>query len=198
MKLIRLALFWNRRPWNSGSSGRRRSHRWQVERDPFCRSVLERHWPNAKRFDDVRTVGAHNLEPVDVICGGFPARISATPGKVWVWRVKDRGFGTNSLALLAKWDRDSLSWKTSQRSFLAESETFSARFPTSGMMHNGELFELPTSARPHRRERIFVVAYARRGNVQLVGERGIVRGAAARIAATGINGTAWERRWESR
>ncbi len=34
---------------------------WQVEQDERCRAVLARHWPDAERFDDVRTVGAHNL-----------------------------------------------------------------------------------------------------------------------------------------
>ena len=54
---------------------------WQVEKEPFCRSVLERHWPNTKRYDDVRTVGAHNLEPVDVLCGGFPCQDISIAGK---------------------------------------------------------------------------------------------------------------------
>lgn len=55
---------------------------WQVEKEPFCRSVLERHWPNTKRYDDVRTVGAHNLEPVDVICAGFPCQSISIAGQM--------------------------------------------------------------------------------------------------------------------
>ena len=53
----------------------------QVEKDPYCRAVLAKHWPNATRYDDVCTVGAHNLEPVDVICGGFPCQDISYAGK---------------------------------------------------------------------------------------------------------------------
>jgi site-specific DNA-cytosine methylase len=35
---------------------------------------LQKHWPNIKRYSDVREVGKHNLEPVDLICGGFPCQ----------------------------------------------------------------------------------------------------------------------------
>lgn len=54
---------------------------WQVERDAFCRHILARHWPEARRFDDVRTVGRHNLAPVDVLCGGFPCQDLSAAGK---------------------------------------------------------------------------------------------------------------------
>lgn len=53
---------------------------WQVEIDPWCRSVLARHWPGAERFDDVRTVGARVLAPVDIVCGGFPCQDVSAAG----------------------------------------------------------------------------------------------------------------------
>lgn len=48
--------------------------KWQVEIDPWCRKVLAKNFPNAARYEDVRTVGAHNLSRVDVIAGGFPCQ----------------------------------------------------------------------------------------------------------------------------
>lgn len=47
---------------------------WQVEKDQFCRNVLAKHWPDVTRHEDVYDCGAHNLEPVDLICGGFPCQ----------------------------------------------------------------------------------------------------------------------------
>lgn len=54
---------------------------WQVEIDPFCRQVLAKHWPRAKRFANVRDVGAAQLEWVDIIAGGFPCQDISLNGK---------------------------------------------------------------------------------------------------------------------
>ena len=54
---------------------------WQVELDPYCRAVLARHFPDAARFEDVCEVGARNLAPVDLICGGFPCQDLSPAGR---------------------------------------------------------------------------------------------------------------------
>lgn len=57
--------------------------RWQVENHPYAAKVLEKHWPNVKRFDDVQTVEifdeegwrlVNRAEPIDVLAGGFPCQ----------------------------------------------------------------------------------------------------------------------------
>lgn len=54
---------------------------WQVEQSSFCRDVLAKHWPVAIRYEDVCNVGKDNLEPVDLICGGFPCQDVSSAGK---------------------------------------------------------------------------------------------------------------------
>ena len=54
---------------------------WQVEKDKYCQSILNKHWPKSILFDDVCSVGAHNLEPVDIICGGGPCQDISKAGK---------------------------------------------------------------------------------------------------------------------
>ena len=53
---------------------------WQVELDQWCRRVLQKHWPDAERFADIRDCGIHNLSPVDVIAGGFPCQDISVAG----------------------------------------------------------------------------------------------------------------------
>ena len=52
-----------------------------VEKDANCRRLLAERFPHAKQFDDVQTVGAHNLLPCDVITGGFPCQDLSIAGK---------------------------------------------------------------------------------------------------------------------
>ena len=53
----------------------------QVEIDKFCTQVLEQHWPNVKRFTDVREFGRENDPSASLICGGFPCTDVSVAGK---------------------------------------------------------------------------------------------------------------------
>ena len=55
--------------------------RWQVEVDDYCQRVLTKHWPAVPKFKDVHGVGKQNLEPVELICGGFPCQPWSLAGK---------------------------------------------------------------------------------------------------------------------
>lgn len=54
---------------------------WQVECDPYCQMILAKHWPHAKRYEDVLEVSASTLAPVDLVCGGFPCQDVSSAGK---------------------------------------------------------------------------------------------------------------------
>lgn len=53
--------------------------RWQIENDEYASRVLAKHWPNVKRYSDIRDVV--RPEPVDLICGGFPCQDVSLAGK---------------------------------------------------------------------------------------------------------------------
>lgn len=55
-----------------------------AENDPACCYCLERLWPDAKLFRDVRDVTAESVAdvgPIDIISGGFPCTDISTAGK---------------------------------------------------------------------------------------------------------------------
>jgi site-specific DNA-cytosine methylase len=68
-----------------------------VEIDPFCRRVLDKHWPEVPKHDDIRTaVGwwrdGTPRPDVDVVAGGFPCQPHSVAGgqrgiedERWLW-----------------------------------------------------------------------------------------------------------------
>ena len=53
-----------------------------VERDPFCRQVLNHHFPQSQSFDDVKTFDATPFRGrLSILSGGFPCQPFSAAGK---------------------------------------------------------------------------------------------------------------------
>lgn len=158
--------------------------RWQVEINPFCQRVLDKNFPNVERFTDVRQAGIHNLASVVAICGGFPCQPHSVAGQ-------RRG---------AADDRDL--WPEYRRivTDLEPAYVIGENVPgirttildsvlsdLEGLGYAWQTFVIPACAHnaPHRRDRVWIVAYA--GDSRL---RGLVQQEqiAQREAQTHIGG----------
>ena len=44
------------------------------EINPFCNQILNRHWPNVKKFGDINEITEKDIPDSEVWCGGFPCQ----------------------------------------------------------------------------------------------------------------------------
>jgi len=57
------------------------SCRWQVEINKHAQMVERYHWPDVARYPDVTEINGAEIEPVDVIVGGFPCQDLSSAGQ---------------------------------------------------------------------------------------------------------------------
>jgi DNA (cytosine-5)-methyltransferase 1 len=137
------------------------------EIEPFCRSVLKKHWPDVPIFEDVTKLKASDInEQVNVIAGGFPCQDISTAG---------RGAGLSG-------SRSGL-WFEYHRLINEIQPQFAIIENVSALRSRGlddvlrslveigydaEWHCIPASAvgAPHRRDRIWIVAYPSRNRLQ--------------------------------
>jgi len=54
----------------------------QVENDPYCLQVLEKHWPTVERCNDIRSLNGRKYRgTIDLLSGGFPCQPYSGAGK---------------------------------------------------------------------------------------------------------------------
>jgi DNA (cytosine-5)-methyltransferase 1 len=47
---------------------------WFSEIDPYASAVLAKHWPGVPNHGDITKIDFTKVEPVDLLCGGFPCQ----------------------------------------------------------------------------------------------------------------------------
>ena len=133
--------------------------KWMVEIDDFCNKVLEKHWPEVKRYRDVREVGKHNLESVDLIAGGFPCQPHSVAGKRR-GKDDDRNLWPEYLRIIREVRP---TWVVGENvPGIITTMLDEILFDLENINYTCQTFTIPACAfnAPHRRNRVWIIAYS--------------------------------------
>lgn len=133
---------------------------WQVENNDFCNCVLKKHWPDVKRFGDIKTLD-DKVGAVDLVCGGFPCQPVSVAGRRkgqedarWLWPEFTRILGLVRPRLI-------LVENTPGLLSLGMGAVLGS---LAALGYDAEWDSLPAAAfgAPHLRYRVFLVGYPQR------------------------------------
>ena len=136
-------------------------HRFFCEVDPFCRSILRRHWPGIPIYEDIRELRGADLPPVDVLCGGFPCQdVSlAAAGKRKGITGKRSGLWHEYARLIEEIRPGYVIIENVPGLLAAGVEAVLQDLAAVGYDAEWEVLPAAAVGAPHRRERVFLVAY---------------------------------------
>ena len=156
---------------------------WQCEKDEFCLKVLAKHWPDVKRFTDIKEMGIEeNIPYIDVICGGFPCQDISCAGK---------GAGIHAERSGLWWEMLRIVRLVRPRYVLVENVAALLNMGPDEVL--GSLAEIGYDAEwsclrasdfgaPHRRERIFIVANTKSRKMQHIRKSSSISARAGRYS----------------
>jgi len=55
--------------------------KWFVENNPYCKAVLNKNFKGVPVYGDIKKVNFKELEPVEILIGGFPCQDVSYAGK---------------------------------------------------------------------------------------------------------------------
>lgn len=146
----------------------------QVERDPYCRRVLARHWPEVPQHDDVITTpqwwATEPRPPVRLVAGGYPCQPFSINGRQlgtaddrwgWPWfrdvvrAVRPDYVLVENVPALVD-DADAFGWMLGD-------------LAADGFDAEWTLLSACAMGAPHMRKRLFLVAYPAGGGFEWEG-----------------------------
>jgi DNA (cytosine-5)-methyltransferase 1 len=140
------------------------------EIDPFCRAVLKKHWPAVPVFDDIRTLRhdrfVDEIGGVDLVCGGFPCQNISLLGNQTGLGGADSGLWFEQLRVVTELDPQ---WVVVENvAALVDRGLVEVLRGLAGAGFDSCWFIIPASSlgAPHRRERLWIIANARRARLE--------------------------------
>ena len=135
---------------------------WQIEQNKYCQTILQKHWPDATIYDDIREIDYEKIQPVDIICGGFPCQDISAAGsgkgiehgdRSGLWQQMYRLINHLQPRVAVLENVPALLWKNRGMHIVLQdlaSIGYDAEWCTISARQFGA---------PHLRKRVFVVAY---------------------------------------
>jgi|TARA_R100000084_G_scaffold108575_1_gene71594 DNA (cytosine-5)-methyltransferase 1 len=147
---------------------------WQVEQNEFCQRVLRRHWPKAKLYNDIVGVGGNNLEKVDILCGGFPCQDLSFAGKRKGLDGKKSGLWWEMWRVISELRPRVVCVENVTGLFTLGIREILGSLAEIGYDAEWQVISAAQCGAPHRRNRVFIVAYTSSNGCGQARDRGIV------------------------
>lgn len=134
---------------------------WQVELNDYCRKVLAKNFPNAERFYSVTTSGEHDwvLPKVDIVSGGFPCQDISVAGKGAGINGKRSGLWSEYARLVGELRPKYIVVENVAALLARGMGRVLGDLAALGYDAEWECLRASDFGAPHRRERIWIVAY---------------------------------------
>ena len=131
------------------------------EKDPYCRKILAKHWPELKIHEDIRNLdGKKYTNSIDLVCGGFPCQPYSVAGKQR-GKLDDRHLWPEMLRVIQE---SKPRWVIGENVFgFINMALDDVQADLEREHYEVRKFVLPAVAvdAKHRRDRVFIVGYAK-------------------------------------
>lgn len=136
------------------------------EIEPYCRRVLATHWPDVPCFSDVRTLRGTDVEDINLICGGFPCQDISLAGKGAGLSGERSGLWFQYVRIIEEVHPSYV--LIENVSALRSRGLDQVLGSLAALGYDAEWHCIPASAvgAPHRRDRVWIVAYAQGNRAQ--------------------------------
>ena len=132
---------------------------WQCEQDRFCRSILQKHWPGVKIYEDIRKMSTKEVQRPDILCGGFPCQDISVAGKGGGIHGKKSGLWWHMAALIGRIRPDIIVLENVPAITFRGGREVLGNLAEFGYDAEWTVISAKQFGAPHLRRRWFLVAY---------------------------------------